>query len=112
MRRAALRAALSARARDGAITVVQALEVEPMKTRRFAEILAGLGLGEEKVLVVIEARDEAVERASRNLPHVRTLRAEGLNVYDVLWASRLLLTRAALAAIEARLGDAQAGEES
>jgi large subunit ribosomal protein L4 len=89
--------------------VVDALPVEPAKTRRFAEILGGLGLADQKVLVVIEARDEAVERASRNLPRVRTLRAEGLNVYDVLWASRLLLTRAALAAIEARLGGA-AGE--
>ena len=58
-----------------------------------------------------EARDEAVERVTRNLPHVRTLRAEGLNVYDVLWASRLLVTRAALAAIEARLGVAAAEEE-
>jgi large subunit ribosomal protein L4 len=109
VRRAALRSALSARAREGAITVVDALPVEPAKTRRFAEILGGLGLADQKVLVVIEARDEAVERASRNLPRVRTLRAEGLNVYDVLWASRLLLTRAALAAIEARLSGA-AGE--
>ena len=40
-----------------------------------------------------------------------TLRAEGLNVYDVLWASRLLVTRAALAAIEARLGGGAAEEE-
>jgi large subunit ribosomal protein L4 len=111
VRRAALRAALSARAREGAIVVVDALAVEPAKTRRFAEILAALGIGDQKVLVVIETRDAAVERASRNLPHVRTLRAEGLNVYDVLWASRLLVTRAALAAIEARLGAATAEEE-
>jgi large subunit ribosomal protein L4 len=111
VRRAALRAALSARAREEAITVVDALEVAPVKTRRFAEILAALGLADQKVLVVIEARDEAVERVTRNLPHVRTLRAEGLNVYDVLWASRLLVTRAALAAIEARLGVAAAEEE-
>jgi large subunit ribosomal protein L4 len=109
VRRAALRSALSARAREGAITVVDALPVEPVKTRRFSEILGGLGLGDQKVLVVIESRDDAVERASRNLPRVRTLRVEGLNVYDVLWASRLLVTRAALATIEARLGGAAGG---
>ena len=47
------------------------------------------------MLVVVDERDDAVERSTRNLPRVRTLRAVGLNVYDVLWADRVVLTRAA-----------------
>ena len=108
VRRAALRSALSARAGDGAVTVLESLAVEPAKTRRVAEILRSLGLDGAKVLIVIEDRDDAVERASRNLPRVRTLRVAGLNVYDVLWASHLLITQGALARIEERLGAAPA----
>jgi large subunit ribosomal protein L4 len=107
VRRAALRSALSQRAREGALTVVEALELEEIKTRRMAELLKGLGLGEHGVLIVIEAPNPKVERSARNLPGVSVLRAEGLNVYDVLRHPRLLLTRAALAAVAGRL----AGEE-
>jgi len=106
MRRAALRSALSQRLAEGAILVVEEFAVEGGKTRRAAEILAGLGLREGTVLLVLEGPDEAVERATRNLPRVRTLRAEGLNVYDVLWASRVILTRAAVEAVQSRLAGA------
>ncbi len=107
VRRAALRGALSQRAREGAIRVVDALELDEIKTARMARLLAGLGLGGQPVLIVIEAPNPNVERSARNLPGVSVLRAEGLNVYDVLRHPRLLLTRAALAAVSGRL----AGEE-
>jgi len=109
VRRAALRGALSLRRQEGAITVVDALELSEFKTRRVAEILEGLGLGGGRVLIVIADADPKLEKSSRNLPGVSTLRVAGLNVYDVLRHDRLLLTRAALDAIEARLGDVRSG---
>jgi large subunit ribosomal protein L4 len=108
VRRGALRSALSQRLREEAVTVVDALALEGFKTRRIVEILGALGLGGERVLIVIEAADERVERSARNLPGVKVLRAEGLNVYDVLRHGKLLLTRAAVERIQQRLGAASA----
>ena len=107
VRRAALRGALSLRQSEGAITVVDAFPMEEFKTRRVAEVLAALGLGDESVLIVIVGRDEKLERSTRNLPRVDTLPVEGLNVFDVLRHKRLLLTRDAVDAIEARLDEAR-----
>lgn len=104
MRRAALRGALSLRLREGAVTVVEALELTEPKTRRVVELLAGLGFTPEApLLVVIGESDPALERAARNLPWAKVLRAAGLNVYDVLQHPRLLATRSAVDAIQARL---------
>ena len=103
VRRAALRGALTQRAREGALVVVDSLELEAIKTRRMAEVLQGLGLAGQGVLIVLDAPNPNVERSARNLPGVGVLRAEGLNVYDVLRHPKLLLTRAALAAVSGRL---------
>jgi large subunit ribosomal protein L4 len=110
VRAGALRSALSAKAGDDAVVVVEDLAIEPAKTRRAAEILGNLGVADGKVLVVLDERDDAVERATRNLPRVRTLRAAGLNVYDVLWADRLVLTRAALDRVQERLARRKGAE--
>jgi large subunit ribosomal protein L4 len=106
VRRAALRGALSQRLGEGAITVVDSLDLGEFKTRRVAEILQGLGFDGRGVLIVIDGEDTHLERSARNLPRVTVLRVAGLNVFDVLRHPQLLLTRAAVAAIEARLGDA------
>ncbi len=109
MRRAALRGALSLRVGEGDVTVVEALQLDGFKTRRVAEILEGLGVGGEGVLIVIHEADPFVERSARNLRGVSVVRAAGLNVYDVLRHAKLVTTKAAVAAIEQRLGD---GEEA
>jgi large subunit ribosomal protein L4 len=103
-RRAALRAAIATRHAAGALLVVDTLKLPEPKTKRMIECLKGLGLSEGNVLVVLGAPDQAIERAARNLPTVKVLRAAGLNVYDVLGHAHLLLTRAALEQIVARLG--------
>jgi large subunit ribosomal protein L4 len=105
VRRGALRCALSLRAGEGALHVVDALELDAIKTKRMVEILRGLGLGEVKVLIVLAEPNAMVERSSRNLPGISVIRAEGLNVHDVLRHKHLLLTRAAVEAVEKRLGD-------
>ena len=103
VRGAALRSALSHRFAEGHITVVDAIEMDGFKTRQMVEILRGLSLGGVSVLIVIEARDEQVERSARNLPGVTVLLTAGLNVHDVLRHRKLLVTKPALAAIESRL---------
>ena len=109
-RRAALRGALSLRAKEGAITVAQGLALDAYKTKRVVEMLAGLGLAERSVLIVIGEADLHLEASARNLPRVSVLRVAGLNVYDVLRHERLLIDSGALAALAARLG--KAGEDA
>ena len=103
-RQAALRAALAARHGAGALVVVDRVALPEAKTKRMREWLQGLDLGDTSVLLVLAERDPAVERAARNLPHVKVLLACGLNVYDVLGHHHLVVTRPALEQIVARLG--------
>jgi large subunit ribosomal protein L4 len=102
-RAAALRCALSHRLREGALVVVDELALGVFKTRRMREILAALGLAGETVLIVSDAPDAFLERSARNLPGVSVVRAEGLNVYDVLRHAKLLFTRAAVTKAQERL---------
>ena len=103
-RRAALRAALADRHAAGALVVVDGLTLAEAKTKRMLECLRGLGLEGASVLIVLAGGDEAVQRAARNLPGVKVLQAAGLNVYDILAHAHLVMTRAALEAVAARLG--------
>jgi large subunit ribosomal protein L4 len=103
VRRAALVSALSQRLQDEAITVVDELQVEGYRTRRMVEILGALGLGEGSTLVVIEEANATVEASARNLPGVSVVRAEGVNVYDLLRHKNVLMTRAAIEKVQARL---------
>lgn len=114
VRRAALRSALSLRREEGAITVVDELELPEIKTKRVTQILSALSLEGSRVLIVIDEANEKLERSARNLRNVGVLRVAGLNVYDVLRYPRLLITRSALAAIADRLGEdrRQSGTDS
>ena len=105
VRRAALRAALSHKLSEGTLVVLDALVLDAYSTKRMAAILAQLGVAEGGALIVIEATDPRVEGSARNLPGVSVIRAEGLNVFDVLRHRHLLLTRGALAAVERRLDE-------
>jgi large subunit ribosomal protein L4 len=108
-RHAALRSALAARHAEGKLVVIDELTLPEAKTKRMLECLQGLGL-DGSVLVVLGARDEGVQRAARNLPRVKVLIADGLNVYDVLGHANLVLTRAAMERVVARLGAPVAGK--
>jgi large subunit ribosomal protein L4 len=103
VRRAALLSALSQRLGDSALTVVEDLEVEEYNTRRIVEILGALGLADVSLLIVIDEPNPKVEASARNLPRVSVVRAEGVNVYDLLRHEKVLLTKSAIAKIEARL---------
>ena len=73
------------------------------ETKRMVEFLSRLGLS-ESVLVVIAEADANVEKSARNLPTVKVLRSEGLNVYDLLHYRQVLFTQLALEHVSERLG--------
>jgi large subunit ribosomal protein L4 len=112
VRSAALRGALSLRRSENAITVVEDIALDAFKTQRVREILKALALDGERVLIVTGDENQKLERSARNLPKVAVLRVAGLNVYDVLRHAKLVLTRSAVAGIEARLGAASAAGEA
>jgi large subunit ribosomal protein L4 len=112
MRRAALKSALSLRTQEGALAVVDGLAIDEFKTRRVVEMLDGLGLAGETALIVIATASPHLEVSARNLPGISVIRAEGLNVYDVLRHKRLVIAKDALEAIGARLGTAAKEEAS
>jgi large subunit ribosomal protein L4 len=103
VRRAALRGALTQRHKEGALIVVDELDLDEFKTSRMVALLDSLGLAGASVLLVIAEPNAEVEISARNLPHVGVIRAPGLNVYDVLRSQKLVMTKDAVAEVEARL---------
>jgi large subunit ribosomal protein L4 len=99
---------LAARHREGKLLVVDGLTLSEPKTKRMVECLAGLGI-DGGALVVLGTADAAVQRAGRNLPHVKVILVGGLNVYDVLAHPHLVVTREAMEQLAVRLGGGSAG---
>ncbi len=104
-RREALMTALSLRVKEGNFIVVDKLELEEIKTKVLNKVLQDLGV--KKALIVIPEADPKVELSARNLAAVKVLRAEGLNVYDILRYQHLIITEGALKVIEKRLAPIQ-----
>lgn len=102
MRRAALRSALSSKMREGMVSVVDGLQLESPRSKDMARVLGNLKLG-GSALVAISERDSNVELASRNLDGVQVIRADYLNVRDLLNHQRLLLPVSSVELIEAWL---------
>jgi large subunit ribosomal protein L4 len=103
MRRAALRSALSVKAAEGQIVVVEDLQLEATKTAAMAGVLHTL-VGEASTLILLPAKNEAVEKSVRNLPQAKYLRANYLNVRDLLTYDKVMLPLGALEVIQSYLG--------
>ncbi len=103
IRKKALKMALSDRAKEGRVIVVEDFSFETPKTKQAVELLKSLGLENEKVLIVLPKKDENIQKSFRNIPTVVVLPVEGLNVYDILWANKVVITESALKGIEERL---------
>jgi large subunit ribosomal protein L4 len=78
------------------------LQLERIKTKDFAAILDRFQL--RKTLVVIPQQDELIEKSARNIPNVKVLRTEGLNVYDLLNYHNVLIAQETVGKIEEALG--------
>ncbi len=102
VKKAALRSALSVRFKEEGRTVLNALEMEGISTKNFVAILKRFELS--SALIVVDGSDPMVELSARNLPNVKVLRAEGVNVYDVMRYPKVVLTEAAVNQLEGALG--------
>jgi large subunit ribosomal protein L4 len=100
-RREALLSALSLKKRESKLIVVDKLELEQAKTKLMVQVLAELKVA--SALLVIPQADAKIERSARNLPNVKVLRVDGLNVYDLLRYEHLILTEQALKILQEKL---------
>jgi large subunit ribosomal protein L4 len=109
MRRAALRSALTVKASNGDIVVLDEIQMEIPKTREMAALVQRLVDGQSTLLLLAD-RDENVEKSARNIPAVKTLRAGYLNIRDLLGHDKIVLPLAALEAITSFLDWQSAAE--
>ena len=102
VRALALKTALSAKAKDGKLVILDEARLESHKTRELAQKFSTLGWSS---VLVIDGAELNINfaRASQNLPHVDVLPQQGANVYDILRRDTLVLTKDAVTALEARL---------
>lgn len=100
--KAALRCALSAKAGEGKLILVEDLELSSPRTKEFLDVAGKLGLSD--ALLVTEERSGNLDRGIRNLSSFKSLPVAGLNVYDILSFDQLVLTQAALEKIGEVLG--------
>ena len=101
VRKLGLKTALSTKQAEGKLVVIDAASVAEAKTKALRAQFATLGW--ESVLIIDGAVDEGFAKAARNLPKVDVLPSVGANVYDILRRDTLVLTRAAVEQLEARL---------
>ena len=98
VKRLALKSALSAKAAQGAVLVVDGLKLEEIKTKAMKEMLNSIGAS--KSVVITPEVDQIVVKSARNIPGVVTTTAKILSVYDIVNAKQLVIDKAALAIIE------------
>jgi large subunit ribosomal protein L4 len=98
-RRLALRSALSAKAQDGGLLVLEAFELEEPRTRAITDLLRSVEAG-RRVLVVLGSHNEMLEKSARNIAEVQVTLAGNLSVRDLLIAETVIVTRDAIEHIE------------
>jgi large subunit ribosomal protein L4 len=101
VRALALRHALSAKAKDGGLIVIESATLEAAKTKALIGHFSGLGLTNALIIDGTEVH-AGFATAARNIPNIDVLPIQGINVYDILRRQKLVLTKAALDALEAR----------
>jgi large subunit ribosomal protein L4 len=104
MIRGALRSALSDRMKESRLIVVDEFNLAEIKTKAFIDINTKLAMPN---LLIVADKNRNLELSARNVPHVKVLRQEGLNVYDIIKHDWLVLTKSAVKAVETRLSQAK-----
>ena len=98
-RRLALRGALTTRAQDGAVIVLEEFTLDAPRTRAVVDLLKAVEAG-RRVLLVLGSHNEMLERSARNIPEVQVVLANNLSVRDLLAAETVLMTRDAIEHIQ------------
>ncbi|MBU1712158.1 MAG: 50S ribosomal protein L4 [Proteobacteria bacterium] len=101
VRKQALKMALTCKIQENNLLVLDKFELEEAKTKGFVSVLGNLQV--KKALIVTEATNENLELSSRNIPDIKVMRCEGLNVYDILKYEKLILLEPSIKSIEGRL---------
>jgi large subunit ribosomal protein L4 len=101
VRKLALKMALSTKLQKKNLLILDQFELEQIKTKEFIKVIDALNV--ENALIVTNEKNETLELASRNVPTVKVLRSEGLNVYDILKYENLILLESSINTIEGRL---------
>ena len=99
-RRAALAAALSQKAADQAVSVIESIACEAPQTRQVATLLKTMGLYDKRTLLVLGEADENVVKSCRNLRNLRTRLAHQINAYELLDCDQVVLTAGGLARVK------------
>ncbi len=101
VRRLALIMALSSKYLENKLVLLDQFELDQIKSKDFVAVLNALD--KKNVLIVTDKKDERLELSSRNVPGVKVLRTDGLNVYDILKYNDLILLESSIESIEGRL---------
>jgi large subunit ribosomal protein L4 len=106
VRRLALRGAISLKAQSENLVVLDSMEMAEIKTKEFVKVMEAFGF-ERKVLFVVDTEEEFVNAymSLRNLPNAAMITANGVNVFDVLDANKLVMTKAAAKKVEEVFND-------
>lgn len=96
----ARKSALTYKAKENTITIIEPLTFEQPKTKQFVEVLRNFNATQKKLLFVLDELNNNVILSARNVPNVRIVRASQLNTYQILWAQELFLTEGSLREIE------------
>lgn len=100
VKRLARVSALTYKAKDNAITVIEDLNFEAPKTKNFVELLKNLNLADKKTLVVVPGTNKNVYLSARNIQGTQVVKASDLNTYDILNANNLVLAEGSVKEIE------------
>jgi len=101
VRRLALKMALSSKLKEEKLLVLNEFELDKIKTREFVKVMNALNT--KNALIITEKKNENLELSARNVPQIKVLRVEGLNVYDILKYKNVVLLEPSIKSIEGRL---------
>ncbi len=104
VKRLARRSALSYKAKEEKIMVLDSFSLTAPKTKEFVQVLNNLKIQGQKVLLVLPEDNQTVYRAGKNLPKTQVMRAQDLNTYDILNAEKLVILKDAVEKINEQLG--------
>ena len=103
VKKLALKMALSSKFTKNQILVLDKLEFEQIKTKKFIEVMNALNI--QNTLIVTDQKNDNLELSARNVPSVKVLRVQGLNVYDILKCDNIVFLESSLKGIEGRLSE-------
>ncbi|MGD2150807.1 MAG: 50S ribosomal protein L4 [Desulfobacterales bacterium] len=101
VRKLALKMALSSKLNEEKLFVLNELELDTIKTSEFVKVMNALNT--KNALIITEKKNENLELSARNVPQIKVLRVEGLNVYDILKYKNVVLLESSIKSIEGRL---------